>query len=242
MISVCIATYNGSKYIKQQIDSIISQLESEDEIVISDDSSTDETVEILKSYGDPRIKIIHFNRSKKDMSTHVLVSSNFENALKHSSGDLIFLSDQDDLWASDKVEVYSKYLRENDLVISDCCLIIDDIIEFETSFFQGRSPKYNYLLFGSSYHGCCMAFNRKILNISLPFPRKLPLHDAWLGLLAESLGKVKFLHKKLTYYRVHTSNVSIGKKNKYSYKIYYRLYVYGCLIKRLLKIVFIKNY
>ena len=98
MISVCIATYNGSKYIKEQIDSILPQLDECDEIIVSDDSSTDNTLSILKSYHDRRIII--FTNQKFNSPIY-----NFENALKHAKGDIIFLSDQDDIWEFNKVQV-----------------------------------------------------------------------------------------------------------------------------------------
>ena len=97
MISVCIATYNGAEYLREQVESILSQLEEEDEIVVSDDSSTDTTIEILQSFGDRRIKI--FKNPAKGFVR------NFENALRQAQGDFIFLSDQDDVWLPNKVAV-----------------------------------------------------------------------------------------------------------------------------------------
>ena len=90
MVSVCMATYNGEKYIKEQIDSILSEIKENDEIVISDDNSTDCTVEIIKSYNDDRIKLYHSNARN--------FKKNFENARNKAKGDIIFLSDQDDVW------------------------------------------------------------------------------------------------------------------------------------------------
>ena len=102
MISVCMATHNGGKYIKEQIDSILVQISNEDELIISDDSSTDDTVEIIKKIKDKRIKLFENN---KFFSPNL----NFENALLHSKGDIIFLSDQDDIWKKDKVKIMGNY-------------------------------------------------------------------------------------------------------------------------------------
>ena len=96
-ISVCIATYNGERYIREQLDSILSQLSLDDEVIISDDGSKDSTIEIISSYLDSRIKVF------KNNGKHGYVG-NFENALNHSSGDFIFLSDQDDIWELQKIE------------------------------------------------------------------------------------------------------------------------------------------
>ena len=100
------ATYNGGKYIKEQIDSILLQLKEEDELVISDDGSIDDTVQIIKSYSDPRIRLFfHLKPSdQNEWSKPALISSNFENALRRAKGDFIFLSDQDDIWLPNKVE------------------------------------------------------------------------------------------------------------------------------------------
>ncbi|MEK5777350.1 glycosyltransferase, partial [Acinetobacter nosocomialis] len=101
MISVCLATYNGEKYIVEQLTSILSQLSPTDEVIISDDHSTDETLLLIKSLNDPRIKIITNELGKG-------YTKNFENAINHSSGDYIFLSDQDDVWVENKVELMMK--------------------------------------------------------------------------------------------------------------------------------------
>ena len=104
MISVGLASYNGERYIREQVDSIIAQLDSIDELVISDDGSTDGTLDILASYNDPRIHVYHNEENHG-------VNGNFENALKHSQGDYIFLSDQDDVWLPGKVEACLKALE-----------------------------------------------------------------------------------------------------------------------------------
>ena len=119
MVSVCIATYNGEKYLRQQIESILPQLSKEDEIVISDDCSTDRTVEILKVFNDERIKIF-VNES------NLGVVENFENAIKQSIGEYVFLSDQDDVWEPYKVESIISYFNVNksiQVVFTDALLI-----------------------------------------------------------------------------------------------------------------------
>ena len=95
MISVCMATYNGAQFIKEQIDSILCQLSTEDELIISDDGSTDETLSIINSYKDNRIKV--FQHKAAEGSAFIKATRNFENAMSHAVGDYIFLSDQDDM-------------------------------------------------------------------------------------------------------------------------------------------------
>ena len=113
MISVCLATFNGEKYIYQQLSSILSQLSDIDEIIVSDDGSADKTIEIVKSIKDKRIKLFH-NPYRQG------IIHNVENALRESKGNIIFLSDQDDVWLNNKISVCLQHLQCADLVISDC--------------------------------------------------------------------------------------------------------------------------
>ena len=105
MTSVCMATYNGQKYLREQIESILCQLSANDELVISDDHSTDSTVDIIRSYGDSRIKM-YANELTKG------VTHNFENALNKSKGDIIFLADQDDVWLPNKISKMEKKFHD----------------------------------------------------------------------------------------------------------------------------------
>lgn len=233
MISVCLASYNGEKHIKKQLESILSQLSSNDEIIVSDDNSCDNTLNEIYSLNDNRIKVLEFIRNKSGLNPHMLASSNFENAIKHTKGDFIFLSDQDDIWAPDKVTEFMQYLGKYDLVNSDCCYIINDKIELNTSQFKGKTPYRNLLITRPKYHGCCLAVSRRIVEVALPFPPKLVLHDGWLGMIAENIGNVKFLDKRLTYYRLHNNSVSQENKNPLFFQVSYRLNIYIALIKRL---------
>lgn len=119
LVSVCMATYNGGKYIRQQVDSILSQEFKENqgvelELVVSDDGSTDDTIQILQSYGDDRIKIYHHreHRKHKYMNATRQCKCNFENAMRNANGEYIFLSDQDDMWYPCKVDKQLTVLRK----------------------------------------------------------------------------------------------------------------------------------
>ena len=230
MISVCIPTYNGSKYIGEQLKSILSQLSENDEVIISDDSSTDDTIKIIKELNDTRI-IIYDNNSFKSPIY------NLENALKHSRGDYIFLADQDDVWEDCKVEKVMKQFNIYDCIVTDATVVDKDLNVITDSFFvQNNSKKglfHNVIKIG--YLGCCMAFNRKILEKSLPFPSKLPMHDSWIGFVAEKYGKVLFLDEKLLKYRRHGENASpTSEKSKRSFisKISDRVHLVFYLILR----------
>ena len=230
MVSVCIATYNGEKYIKDQLLSILCQIDNYDEIIVSDDSSTDETLNIIRSINDNRIRILDNNKYQSPIY-------NFENAIKHANGDYIFLSDQDDVWLPDRIKLMKTYLDNYCLVISDC-KIVDSLLNVTNeSFFKlcnsGKGFWKN--LIKNSYIGCCMAFKKDLLKYVLPFPKNLPMHDIWIGLLAELNGDVLFIDTPLLLYRRHGTNASSsGEESKYSlyYKVEYRLLLLLDILKR----------
>ena len=229
-ISICMATHNGSRFIKKQLDSILSQITVNDEIIISDDSSTDDTIEIINSYKDNRIILFENNKFYDPVF-------NMENALKHAGGDYIFLADQDDIWMKNKVTVCVHYLQHYDLVLSDCSIIDENDDTIEESFFKLRNSKPGFFnnLFLNSYIGCCMAFNKKILKKILPFPKDIAIHDMWIGLIAELVGNIHFIDQKLVCYRRHSENLSSTTQfSKYSinYRINYRLRLIRSLIRR----------
>ena len=203
VVSVCMATYNGEKYIKEQLISILFQLSEEDEVIISDDGSHDSTLEIIDSFHDNRIKIYH------NSAPHGVVP-NFENAIKHASGEFVFLCDQDDVWEDGKVEICKKYLSHNILVLHDASIIDKNGVEIQSSYFKLRGSKIGYFnnVVKNSYLGCCMAFRWNLLKYILPFPGKIEMHDRWIGLQAELYGRTVMVNRQLSRYRIHGENVS----------------------------------
>src|SRR5690349_14564730 len=128
-VSVCLTLSNGERFIRKQVESILPQLGAEDELVCSDDHSTDAGLKILESFRDTRIKIT----SSPSRNNHV---KNFEHALSQSTGELIFLSDHDDIWQSDKIKIMAERLKNCDLVLSDCSLIDESDRELAPSLFR----------------------------------------------------------------------------------------------------------
>lgn len=232
-ISVCMATYNGARYIKEQLESILVQLGDDDEVVISDDGSTDETIEIIKSIDDGRVKLF-FNNGERGYT------NNFENALNKSLGKFIFLSDQDDIWLLGKVRKYLELFEVYDFIVSDCHVVDEVLNVIEESHFNVHQVKagffHNFLL--PRYIGACMAFNRRVLTMALPFPgyQKYIAHDYWLSLIAELNFNVCVLKEQYLLYRRHSSNTSTGgikSKNPLHHKIKVRLITGIMLGKRL---------
>lgn len=229
-ISVCMATYNGATFIRQQIESILPQLEAHDEIIFSDDGSTDSTLDIIFSYRGNRFKVLKNQRTGSP-------AKNFEKGLKNCTGDIIFLADQDDVWLPDKVSRMKHYLQSFDLVLTDCSIINEHNETLTDSFFKKQKSKKGIIpnLVQNSYMGCCMAFNRKVLDKALPFPQNLSAHDQWIGLLAERYYKVYFLNEPLVKYRRHSQNYSFtGGKSSFSLlkKINHRLTMINNLYNR----------
>jgi len=210
MISVCIATYNGSKFIEQQLRSILNQLEQNDEVIVSDDGSDDDTLAIVKGMADGRIKTIRNKRQHSPMS-------NFENALRAAKGNYIFLADQDDVWREDKVSVCMKWLKTYDCVISDAAMTDAELNITDNSYFNvhgTRSSRLYNLFIKNGYMGCCMAFTRRVLDAALPFPSNVALHDIWIGNVAAFKFSVKFIPEKLVLYRCHKTNSSFTARKK----------------------------
>ena len=231
-ISVCIATYNGAKYIRPQLNSILQQLSDEDEVIISDDGSTDNTLDLILAYSDPRIKLFTHSRSQYDDGKHISnrVTKNFENALLHATGDIIFLADQDDIWEKTKVkEILTVFeTRKVNLILHDAILTDGQNKVLADSYFKMISSKSGIVtnLIKNSYLGCCMAFDKTTLKNSLPFPRHLIAHDMWLGLIAEGTGNVAFIDQKLITYQRHSSTATTaGNKSKFNilFKLKYRI-------------------
>lgn len=240
MITVCMATYNGEKYIKIQLDSIISQINAEDEIIISDDGSTDRTLQIIENIGDKRIKVLqHKKENNFPNYSFYKITKNFENALQYAKGDLIFLSDQDDIWLPNKVNTVKLRIKDNWLLLHDCEIIKENKDLINNSYFNKNNSKPGLLnnIVNSSYLGCCMAFKKELLTISLPFPLKPAPHDVWIGLIAEWKRKVIFIDDKLIQYRRHESNMSTsGELSGFSFKM--KLTYRYILVKELLKKLF----
>lgn len=233
MISVCIATYNGERYIRQQIESIVCQLNVDDEIIVSDDGSTDGTLDIVKGIGDKRIKIIEGPGRKSPIL-------NFECALKASKGDFIFLSDQDDVWKPDKVEICMKWLKTYNCVVSDAEVTDNRLKPLYPSLYdimQVRQGRIYNTIWKNGYTGCCMAFRRNVLEASLPFPKNIPMHDIWIGNVAAYKYNVILIPDRLIHFRRHENTISCnGKGSKFTIwqQMKFRLNIIKNIIRLLL--------
>lgn len=237
MISVCIATHNGERYIKEQLTSILCQLESEDEVIISDDGSTDKTIDIILSLNDNRISVYQYKQRLKFKHAHSYVCRNFENALRHAKGDYIFLADQDDWWMPHKVQVCLENLKKYTLVVHQSEICDKNLTPYGRLMYKDSFVFKNFLsLRRGKYYGCTLAFRKELLDYILPFPKKMILHDHWIGCMAELKGTVYYERTPLIKYRMHGDNTSGGPSpNSKFFQIWYRGYMFYHLMLRTLK-------
>jgi hypothetical protein len=204
------ATYNGSGFIREQLDSILMQLGPDDELIVSDDASTDNTLDIVRSYHDPRIQILTGNIYRSP-------TLNFEHALRSARGQILVLSDQDDIWIPGRLNLVHERL-DNKIDTVYLIMMDGEIVDsagncLEKSIFAANRSGSGILknVYDNTYTGCCLAFTRPLLEIALPFPHRIPMHDMWLGILAEIFGQVEFVPQKTICYRRHTANTSFIK-------------------------------
>ncbi len=226
-ISVALAAYNGEKYIGEQIESILPQLREGDELIVSDDNPAGKTRSIVEFYTayDSRVKYIEGEGKG--------VCKNFENAINHCSGDVIFLCDQDDVWLDGKVEkVLGAIEKGADVVLHDAQVTDGELNVTSPSFFalNGSKPGFVKNLLKNSYMGCCMAFRADFKKIFMPFPENLPMHDWWIGLNAEIRGKAEFINEPLIKHRCHGGNVTGGETTAMQ-KLLWRLQITADIIR-----------
>lgn len=219
-ISVAVCTYNGEKFIAEQIDSILNQTLRVDEIIVCDDCSSDNTLKILKDYESKNSNIFKiFTNSENLRST-----KNFQKAISLCSGDIIFLSDQDDIWITNKVEKYLDFFTENPkinaLASNGFCINEKSEIQEKYSLWDIpeflREEKLNFDYFdiitfiSNIVTGASLAFRKNILSEVLPFPEiKDFYHDEWIALLTSNKKEFEFLNEKLFCYRIH-DNQQVG--------------------------------
>ncbi len=223
-IDILMATYNGEKYIKEQIDSIIGQTYQNWQLIIRDDCSNDQTRTIIDEYLklDNRIRLIEDN--KKNLG----FVKNFEQLLKHSKADYIMFADQDDFWDKTKIEkLYNVIIKENKeiplLVHCNSSVCNYRLKIIKKKFIKSIENKANTFLFSFIVQGASIIINNKMKEICIPFLDEVYLHDRYLHLLAELLGKRYFLDESLMYYRQHDNN-QIGSKSNIIKKILNKRY------------------
>jgi glycosyltransferase involved in cell wall biosynthesis len=223
MIDIVLATYNGKNYVSEQLASILENSNQDliGQIVVSDDNSRDNTLQLVKECKDHRINV-HLNTIENSG-----VVNNFQNGLKLTTSEYVMFSDQDDIWTNDKIliafngikELERKYGSATPLLFFTDLMVVDEKLNvINNSFFDlmkinPNNKRFENLLFQNVSPGCVMIFNRALINKALPFPKEAMMHDWWLILVASYFGQVSYSTKSTILYRQHSSN-TIGAKKK----------------------------
>lgn len=205
-ISVCLASFNGEKYINDQITSILNQLDENDELIICDDGSSDNTLKIIKNFNDYRIRLY-------ENQNHFNPIFNFESAIKYTTKEIIVLSDQDDVWVQNRVEIIKNHFNKTTDVIYNLLVMDAQGIDSEGLILYPSMLEYLNARRGilkniqkNSYIGCCLAFSKDVKKLIIPFPKNIPMHDVWIGIICDLFGNVYFDKRISLIYRRHGNN------------------------------------
>lgn len=209
-ISVVMASYNGMPFIKEQIQTILKNLNINDELIVSDDHSNDGTLEYLKELEKVEKRVRILDGPQKD------IKENFKNAIISANGEYIFVADQDDIWLDNKVETVLRAFRENKkavVIVHDNIVIDSNKNVIYDSYFKFRNCGKGIVknIYKNTYIGCCMAFKNEIKEKILRMPNNILMHDQWIGIIGELYGQTIFLDDKLMLYRRHGNNNSSFK-------------------------------
>lgn len=214
-VDILLATFNGEKYLAEQLNSIVNQTYSNWKLLIRDDNSIDNSLEIINKFAknDKRIHII------KDRLGNLGVSMNFEHILKKSTSAFVMFSDQDDIWFPSKIETTLKEMLLKNQNIPQLIFTNSTVVLESERKIIGNLYNYkvicnlnNFLFLNGGYQGATTMINRNLVEITLPFLNNLPVHDFHISLCGLLFGEVTYLPQSTMYYRKHNSSVT--KLNK----------------------------
>lgn len=231
-VSIAMAVCNGEKYLAEQIDSILCQMEEYDEMIISYDPSTDETLQIVRDY------------EKRDNRIHVAINdnhkqglvSNFDNALRLCSKQIVFYSDQDDIWMPDKINKMVRCFDNPDVTVAIHDAMITDenlnVIIDSTFKLRGGSTNFWKNFVRLSYIGCSMSFRSDMLSVVLPLPTRKRSYDWWTGSICSCYGKMAMVEEPLILHRMHKNNATPKQRPPLSYQFSVRWIIITNVLKR----------
>ncbi len=214
MISVALATYNGSKYLDAQIQSILNQTYTDFELVIIDDCSTDNTFELLKNYKDSRIKLF---QNDKNLGFR----KNFEKIIQNCSGEYISFCDQDDVWFSDHLQILLDNIKDNFYIGGNALLVNENLEDMNVTMLQSlgvdfvpekQEDWFKFLLFTNVFQGTASLVQSDFVKGLLPFSENIKFHDHWLAINAAVKNKAVYINHPILKYRQHGNNVTYNNK------------------------------
>lgn len=241
MITILVATYNGEKYIREQLDSLLNQTVKEINIVICDDKSTDNTFSILKEYESKYSKKIKVVRNEVNTGS---AKHNFFKMILENKDDYVMMCDQDDVWKKDKVEVTLNKMKELELkhgnrtpilVHTDLTVVDKDLNVISESYkyrmkANFNKTKLNNVIIQNIAAGCTTMINRSLCEI-IREPKYCVMHDWWLVLVASAFGIVDHVDRSTIYYRQHGAN-EVGSGNIRSFKYRFKRLINNKDIKK----------
>lgn len=221
-ISILLSTYNGGKYLKEQLDSILSQSFNDFKVLVRDDGSTDNTVAILKEYEKmypTKIKLI------KDDGGNLRSTRSFMRLLENSDSEYVMFCDQDDVWLEDKIEITLKKMLEIEkenldkpaLVHTDLYIYENEKKNKYVKFMEYQKLNYrfdtlNRLFMQNIVTGCTMMINKKGIKKISDIPKEALMHDWWAAIVVSAFGKIGFVNRATILYRQHDNNTVGAKK------------------------------
>lgn len=232
---MCVASYRGAAYVREQLESILAQLGPHDEVVVVDDASPDDSVDVIRGIDDSRIHLIEQPVNRGYVRT-------FEHALLESRGDVVLLADQDDVWAPGRVDAMRRALANADVVAGNLDLLGEarpisgplGIREWRLPRVGRRAPIRNALgVLGGvmPYFGCAMGFRRSFAHRVTPFPNWLyESHDLWLALVGNLAGEMVHIDDVVTLRRLHDSNASPSRPRSIVHVLRSRLLVLRMIV------------
>lgn len=217
-VSILLSTYNGEKYLKNQLDSLLLQTYKNIEIIVRDDGSRDDTLEILKSYDTILLE------TNQNLGAIGSFSELLNYAVEYSDANYFMFCDQDDVWNHDKVEKTLKKIKDMEkkfgniplLVHTDLEVVDEELTTINSSFMNFQNidalkNRFSNLLLQNTITGCTTMINRKLANKSLPISSNVIMHDWWIGLVASRFGKIGYIDEVTIKYRQHGKN-TVGAK------------------------------
>lgn len=216
LISIAMCTYNGERYLKEQLNSILQQSHHNIEVVICDDKSTDNTVAIIKQFQQSDSRIRLYQNSK-----NLGYVKNFEKAISLCTGLFIALSDQDDVWLTNKLAMLIKKIGHHSLIYTDSIPIDDQSKIINSSTFQSKNnlfygQKKLAFLFFNCISGNTILFKRELIADILPIPEKVMFHDIWIAFTAAARNGIAVYNTPLIHYRRHDAQITIKSKSSSS--------------------------
>ncbi len=234
-VSVVMATYNGERYLPVQLASVLGQLRGDDELVIVDDGSSDGTLALIEALGSPHVRL---HRNPRNLG----VRRTFERALALARHEVVFFCDQDDEWVAGKRDAFVAAFAADPgcmVVISDAAIVDGEGRQTAPSFMAGRGGFRGDVLgtvIRNRYLGCAMAVRRPVVDVALPMPDDIPMHDMWFGAIGSLLGRVRHLPEPWLNYRRHGRNASPSSRAPWQQVLRWRVALVRALLGRLPRI------